>query len=216
MHLGHRRRLLMLLDGPSNQLRRDGFAAGDRATQRVLHCVLAVSGRQLQNLQVFTHAFAWAMVAAQLIVGHAEVATRKHVFTVLVVLERARLADQRIDHVTVIDRVLAMAGQTWHPLDFGARVEDVDEVGVDHHVHPVPDQPTGHRIRVAFDLNRTAAADRNAGDALPVIQLARRQLAKTRFFLGKPGPSRRIALVDQPLKELFVLFAVGEVAASTQ
>jgi len=40
----------MLLDGKSNRLRRNGFAVGDSQTQRVLHRVLAVPGRQLQNL----------------------------------------------------------------------------------------------------------------------------------------------------------------------
>jgi hypothetical protein len=206
----------MLLDGKSNRLRRDGLAAGDGQTQRVLHRILAVPGRQLQNLQVFADALAWAVIAAQPIVGDAKVAGRKHVLPILVILERARLADQRIDHVTVIDCVLAVAGQAWHPLDFGPRIEDLDEVGVDQHVDLLPNQPARHRIRVALDLDRAAAADRDAHDMLPVIQLARWQLAKTRFLLGKFGPSRRVAFVDQPLKEPFVLLAVDKVAAAAQ
>ena len=156
----------MLLDGPLDRLRRDGLAAGDGPTQRLLHRLLAVPGRQLQNLQVFPDPLAGTVVVAQLIVGDAEVTGRKHVLPILVVLEGARLADQRIDHVTVVDRVLAAAGQTWHPLDFGPGVEDLHEVGVDHHVYRVPDQSAGDRIRVPLDLDRAAAADRHAADAL--------------------------------------------------
>jgi len=206
----------MLLDGESNRLRRDDRAAGDGQTQRILHGILTVPGRQPQNLQVFANALALAVIAAQPIVGDAKMAGRKHVLPVLVVLERARLADQRIDHMTVVDCVLAVAGQAWHPLDFGARVPDLDKVGVDHHVYFVPDQSAVYRVGVALDLDRTAAADPDAGNALPVIQLAWRQLAKTRFLLGELGPSRRVAFVNQPLDEPFVLLAAGEVAAATQ
>jgi hypothetical protein len=47
LDLGDRRRLLVLLDGQSNRLRGDGPALGDGQTQRLLHRVLAVPGRQL-------------------------------------------------------------------------------------------------------------------------------------------------------------------------
>ena len=110
----------MLLHGTPDRLRRNGLAAGDGHTQRVLHRVLAVPGRQLQDLQILADALAWPVVAAQTIVGDAKVAGRKHVLPILVVLERARLADQRIDHVTVIDCVLD------HLTDVDARVEHVD------------------------------------------------------------------------------------------
>jgi hypothetical protein len=164
----------MLLDSKSDRLRRNGFATGDGQTQRVLHRILTFPGRQLQNLQVLADALAWAMIATQLIVGDAKLTTGKHVLPILVILERTRFADQRIDHVTVVDRVLPVASQTRHPLDFDVRIPDLDEVGVDHHVHLLPNQPAGDRVRVAFDLNRAAVADLDAGDALPVIQLARR------------------------------------------
>jgi len=45
----------MTLDGRTNQLRRDRLVLFDRQPQRVLHGVLAVAGRQLQNLQILTH-----------------------------------------------------------------------------------------------------------------------------------------------------------------
>jgi len=214
LDLGDRRRLLVLLDGQSNRLRRDGRALGDGQTQRLLHRVLAIPGRQLQDLQVFTDALASTVVAAKPIVGDAKVAGRKHILPILVVLERTRLPDQRIDHVTVIDRVLASARQTRHPLDFASRVPDLDEFGVDHDVDPVANQPAGNRIRVPLDLDRAATADSDPPETLPVIELGRRQLAKQRLLLSELGRSRPVALVDQPLEELLVLLAAGEVAAA--
>lgn len=204
----------MLLDGDSNQLRRDGHALGNGQTQRLLHRVLAVPGRQLQDLQVFADALAGTVIAAKPIVGNAKVAARKHLLPILVVLERTGLANQRIDHVTVIDRVLAAARQPGHPLNFASRVPDLDEVRVDHDVDPVANQPAGNRIRVTLDLDRAATVDLDPPDTLPVIQLGRRQLTKERLLLRQLGRSRRIALVAQPLQELLVLLPAGEVAAA--
>jgi len=204
----------VLLDGDSNQLRRDGHALGNGQTQRLLHRVLAVPGRQLQDLQVFADALAGTVIAAKPIVGNAKVAARKHLLPILVVLERTGLANQRIDHVTVIDRVLAAARQPGHPLNFASRVPDLDEVRVDHDVDPVANQPAGNRIRVTLDLDRAATVDLDPPDTLPVIQLGRRQLTKERLLLRQLGRSRRIALVAQPLQELLVLLPAGEVAAA--
>jgi hypothetical protein len=110
VELGDRRRLLMLLDGQPHQFRRNGPPFGDGDPQGVLHGVLAVPRRQLQDFQVFADGHLGAVHAAQLIVCHAEVARGEQVLVILVVLERAGLADQRVDHMAVIDRVLAAAG----------------------------------------------------------------------------------------------------------
>ena len=214
LDLGDRRRLLVLLDGEPNRFRGDGRALGNGQTQCLLHRVLAVPGRQFEDLQVFADALAWTVIAAKPIIGDAKVAGRKHLLPILVVLERTGLADQRIDHVTVIDRVLAAARQPGHPLNVASRVPDLDDVGVDHHVDPLANQPAGNRIRVTLDLDRAATADLDPPDTLPGIQLGRRQLAKQRLLLSEPGGSRRVALVDQPLEELLVLLAAGEVAAA--
>ena len=171
LDLGDRRRLLVLLDGQSNRLRTDGRALGNGQTQRLLHRVLAVPGRQLQDLQVFADALAGTVIAAKRIVGDAKVAGRKHLLPILVVLERTGLADQRIDHVTVIDRVLAAARQPGHPLNFASRVPDLDDVGVDHHVDPVANQPAGNRIRVPLHLDRAATADHDPPHTLFEVAL---------------------------------------------
>jgi hypothetical protein len=99
----------MTLDGRTNQFRSDRFALSDRQPQRVLHGILTVASRQLQNLQVFAGCDAHAVIAQQLIVSHAEVTRGKHVGVILIVFQRAGLADQRVNHVTVVDGVLAVA-----------------------------------------------------------------------------------------------------------
>lgn len=156
------------------------------------------------------------MRAAQLIVGHAEVARGKQVLVVLVVLERAWLADQRVDHVAVVDRVLAAAGEARHPLHLNVPEPHLDVVGVNHDVHLVTDQSAGNRIRVPLHLDRAAGVNFNAMDPLSVIELVRRQLAEAGLFLGELVGPRRISLVDQLQQETLVLFATGEVAASAQ
>jgi len=109
MDLGHRRRLLMTLDGRPDQLRSDRLVLVNRHPQRVLHGILAVARRQLQNPQVLAGGRAGAAIAEQLIVGHAEVTGGEHVRVILVILQGARLAHQGVDHMPVIDGVLAIA-----------------------------------------------------------------------------------------------------------
>ena len=94
VELGDRRRLVMLLDGQPHRFRADGLSFGNRCSQRILHGVLAVPRRQLQDFQVFADSHLRAVRPAQLIVSHAEVARGKQVLVILVVLEGAGLADQ--------------------------------------------------------------------------------------------------------------------------
>lgn len=216
VELGHRRRLLVPLDRQSYRFRRDRPSFGDGDPQRILHGVLAVPRRQLQDFEVFADGHLGSVHAAQRIVGHTEVARGKQVLMILIVLERTGLADQRVDHVAVVDRVLAAAGQPRHPLHFGARVEHLEVVGVDHDVHFVTDQSAGNRIRVPLHLNRAAAVNGDPAYPLPVIELARRQLAEACLFLGELVGPRGVALIHQLAEERFILLAAGEVATAAQ
>jgi len=216
IELGDWRRLLVPLDCQPHRFRRDGAPFGDGDSQGVLHGVLAVPRRQLQDFQVFADGHLRSVRPAQLVVGHAEVARGKQVLVILVVVERAGLADQRVDHVAVVDRVLAAPGEARHPLHLGVPIEHLEVVGVDHDVHRVANQSAGDRIRVPLDLNRAAGADLDVADPLPVIELACRQLAEAGFFLSELVGSRGIPLVHQSAEERFVLFAAGEVAAAAQ
>ena len=214
--LGHRRRLLMLLDGQPHQLRRDGPPFGNGDPQGVLHGVLTVSRRQLQNFQVFADGHLGSMHAAQFIVGHAEIARGEQVLMILVVLERAGLADQRVDHVAVVDRVLAAAAKPRHPLHVDVCVPHLDVVGVDHDIHLEADQSAGDRIRVPLHLNRAAGVNLDAADPLPIIELARRQLIEAGLFLSELVGPRGVPLVDQAAEKLFVLFAGDEIATAAE
>ena len=156
------------------------------------------------------------MLLAQPIVGDAKMAGRKHVFVILVVLESSRLADQRIDHMAIIDGVLVAAGQARHPLNCAAGVPDLDEVRVDHHVHFVADQPAMNRIRVAFDLNRAAAADLDSSHSMNVIEPARRQIRQRLLFRDELVAARCVTLAGQSLEKLLVIISAGEVLAATQ
>jgi len=84
----------VLFDGQLDRSRRDWPSFGDGDPQSVLHRVLAVPRRQLQDSQVFANGHLPAVRPAQLIISHTEVARREQVLVILVVLERAGLADQ--------------------------------------------------------------------------------------------------------------------------
>lgn len=213
---GDRRHLLMLFDGQPHRVGRDGLSLGNRRSQRILHGVLAVPRRQLQDFQVFADGHFRTMRAAQFIISHAEVARGKQVLVILVILERAGLADQRVDHVAVVDRVLAAAGQARHPLHQSVPIEDLEVVGVNHNVHFVADQAAGNGIRVPLYPNRAAGVNLDVREPPPVIDLARRQLAEAGLFLSELVGPRGVPLVYQSVEERFILLAVGEVAAAAQ
>lgn len=168
----------MTLDGRTNRGRSNRLVLGNRHPQRVLHRILAITGGQLQNLQVFAGRHARRVIAQQPIVSHAEVTGGKHVGPIPVVLESPRLANQRVNHMAVVDGVLAVARQTRHRLNLASRPPDFNFIGVDHDIDLHADQATGNRIGVAADLNRAAAVNLDSADMSPMIELARRQLAE--------------------------------------
>lgn len=206
----------MLFHGKADRLGGDRGVAGNRQTQRILHRVLALPGRQLQNLQVFAGGSPGAPILAQTVISHAKVACGKHVLPVLIVLEGTRFANQRIDHVAVVDGVLACTNQPRHSLDQHPAVPDLDEVGIDQHVDLVPDQSTGNGIGVPLDLNRTAAVDLDAADLRPVVQPGGWQLPEHFLFPFEPRRPCPIPLVQQLFEKALVLFASGEVPAASK
>lgn len=189
---------------------------GQRQLQRGLHGVLAVAGGKLQNLQVFAGRGLRRMLAKQRVVRHAEVACGEHVGAVLVVLKGSWLADQGVDYMPVVDRVLAVARQPGHRLNLHSRPPHFDLVGVDHDIDLHPDQPAGNRVGVAADLNRAAAVNLDAAYSPPMVELRRRQFAEVCQLLLEFVATASVPLVDQLLEKLLVLDAAGEVAAAAQ
>lgn len=108
-----------------------------------------------------------------------------------VILKRPWFANQRINHMAIVDRVLATPQQAWHALHLTTRVPYRDRVDVNHDINPMSDQAARYRIRVAFDLNRTAAAHLDITNMVAVINLGRWKFAQLQLFLGKfLGPCR--------------------------
>jgi hypothetical protein len=79
----------------------------------MLHTLLALLRRQQQDLQVFAVGARGAL-GVQSVVRRPEHAARKHLFTVHVAGEGARLADQFFYHMAVVDPVLGAPRHARH------------------------------------------------------------------------------------------------------
>lgn len=160
----------MLLQGQADRLGRNVHIVREGLTQRILHCVLAIAGRELQNLQVFTSPRLLPSSLAKPVVGDAKVRCGKHFLAVPIVLERTRLANERVDHVAIIDRALAGADQARHPLNRCLSIPDFNEVGVDHHIDLVTNEAAGNRVRIPLDSNRATGMHADSWDPRTVVQ----------------------------------------------
>ena len=92
------------------------IAPAEQHAQSVFHERLAAPGCQRQDLQVFLSAALRSMFFPQCIVGEPEPARRKQIFPISIVLKRARLANQPINNVAVIDAMFTTATQIDHLL----------------------------------------------------------------------------------------------------
>jgi len=73
--------------------------------------------RELKNLNVFLVCHLPSMLVVKDIVGHPALTSREHLFPVAIVLQRPWLANQRINHVAIIDRRTMFANQMRHGLN---------------------------------------------------------------------------------------------------
>jgi hypothetical protein len=80
------------------------LAASDQPSQRLGNCVLALARGQLQDLYIFLVGDVFRMRRAEDVISHAKLSRGKHLFAVPVIGKRARLTQERIDHVPIIDR----------------------------------------------------------------------------------------------------------------
>jgi len=123
--------------------------------QRCLDPRLALACGQVQNPQVLLGRSA-RLPLAEHVIDHAEVAAGKHLCLIAVVGERPRLAHQPVDHVPVVDAVLAPAAQARQPLDQLLGIPDLHLLGVQSHFHPLADQPAEHRVIVPRHMDDAA------------------------------------------------------------
>jgi hypothetical protein len=151
----------------------------------------------------------------QYVVGDAERRRREQVIPVSVRRERARLADQPVDHVAVVDVVLSATTQAWHPLHHLLRVPHLHVLGVDSHLDPFTDQPARHRVHVPAHADRAARIHRRP-DAAHRLESTRRQRTQVFRLLSLLRDPVRVQLVEQIGEVLLVDFAAGEVPAGAE
>lgn len=105
--------------------------------------------------------------------------------------------------------------QPGHLLDAPLRVPHLHPLRVQPCLHPLPDEPAGHRVDVARHPDRAAAADLDPQPpARP--QPPRRQRAQQRHLLGKTLPPPRIELPEHLTHEPPVVLPAGEVPTAAE
>jgi hypothetical protein len=95
------------------------------------------------------------------VVGHPEPAGREHRIAVTVLLERPGFADQPVDHMMVIDPMLASPSEPGQGVDLPGSVPDVEGLGPDVDIHLHANQSAGQRVGVAADVDRAPRIDPN-------------------------------------------------------
>jgi len=151
----------------------------------------------------------------QAVVGQAKAARREQLVAVAIAGERPRLAHQPVDDVPVGDPVLAPATQARQVLDQVLGVPDLDVVGEKPRLHPFPDQPAGHRVGVAADVDGAATIHPHR-EALAGVEALPRQRPQQGQLLDQPRLPAPIALHEQLLQERLVSRPADEVPAAAQ
>jgi hypothetical protein len=193
---------------------RPGAARPQQLFQHRLNPGLALPRRQVQDAEVLPDRTLWLLLD-QPVVGQAEAARREQLVAVAVVGERPRLAHQPVDDVPVGDPVLAPATQPRQAFDQALGVPDLDVVGEEAGLDPLPDQPAGHRVGVADDVDGATTVHPH-GDALAGVEALPRQWPQQGQFLDQPRLSAAVALREQLPQEGLVRRLAGEVAAAAQ
>jgi hypothetical protein len=169
----------------------------------------------MEHLQILAGAMAFVAAGAEPVVGHAEPRRREQIVAVGIVRERARLADQRVDDVPVVDGVPVAAHQPRPRFHAPVREPHFDAVRIEPRLDLLADQPTVHRVRVAVNVNQAAAID-----AARHLQTRRQprvgQVGQCPLFLGEAILTPRVPRPSQVVEELRVLLAAGEIAAAAE
>jgi hypothetical protein len=120
-----------------------------------LHGRLAFACRQVQNAQVFL-VRPRRLALAEHVVNHAKLAAGKQIRTIAIVGERPGFADQPVDHVPVLDVMLATSTQARQLLAQLLGVPHLDALGVEAGFHPLVDEPARHRVDVVLHVDDAA------------------------------------------------------------
>lgn len=151
----------------------------------------------------------------QPVVSQAEATGGEQVLAVAVVGEGAWLAHQPVDDVPVFDAMLAPAPQPRQPLDPPLRIPDLDMVGVQAGLDPFADQPAGHRIGVAGDVDGAARIHSHMNALTCVHTLARQRPQHGQLF-RQPRLPASVPLGQHLPHKRFVRHPTVEVTAAAQ
>jgi hypothetical protein len=151
----------------------------------------------------------------QQVVGGAETARREQLLAVAVVGQGAGLADQRVDHVPVIDPLLLPPAQPRQRLHQLLSVPHFHVLHVDAHLDADADQATVHRVGVVLHVDGAAARHRYT-QTLARFQTPRRQRPQQGLLLGQPRRPARVALPTHFTQERRVRFPISKVPAAAQ
>jgi len=194
--------------------RRPRAARPQQLLQHRFDTGLALTRRQVQDPQVLLDR-TLGVLLHQPVIGQAEAAGREQLLAVAIAGERPRFAHQPVDDVAVGDPVLAPAAQPRQALDQALGVPDFDVVGVQPGLHPLPDQPAGHRVGVAADVDGAPGIHPHP-DAPAGVEALPRQRPQQGQFLDQPRLPASIPLGEQLPQKRLVRRPAGEVPAAAQ
>jgi hypothetical protein len=157
-HISHRRRALTPVQDFRHRLDIGRASSIEEEPQRIINSAFSFLGGQVEQSQVVLDHAAGPLVF-QGVIGHPEPAGREHRIAVTVLLERPGFADQPVDHVAVIDPMLASPSEPGQSVDLPGPVPDVEGFGSDVNIDLFADQSAGQRVGVAADMNRAPRID---------------------------------------------------------
>jgi len=123
--------------------------------QDCLDTRLALAGRQVQDAQVLLGR-PLRLLLDQPVIHQPEATRWEQVIPVAIVGERPRLAHQPVDNVSVLNAVLASSPQARQALHLLLGIPDLDMLCVQARLDPLADEPAGHGIGVALEMDRAA------------------------------------------------------------
>ena len=186
----------------------------EQEPQRLVHAAFSLLRGQVEDRQVLLDHAAGPPVLQQ-VVGHPEPAGGEHRIAVAVLLERPRLADQPVDDVAVLDAMLAPAPEPRQGVQLPGPVPDLEGLGPDVDIDLFADQPAGHRVGVAADVDRAPRIDPRL-EPSGHLQPASRQGRQHGHLLMETLLSVGIASGHELLEERLIVASAGEIAAAAQ
>jgi hypothetical protein len=81
---------------------------------------------------------------AERVIGDSKYTRREHLLAIFIVRKGARLANQRVNNVSIVNRYQFLTHESRHRLDRMSLVSDRDLLGPHADIDSLTDQPAGH------------------------------------------------------------------------